>query len=132
MRKGIFLGTDLRNAKALGQALDDEGMQVEGRDFGFTESHQIAVNVSGYGGGVAVAQRLEASDIIVNYNMLPLDTNPRNPSGLRLGVQEMTRYGMREDDMQRLALLISDAIKGKQVQETVNALRAEFQTLHYA
>ncbi len=122
----------VRNAKALGQALDDEGMQVEGRDFGFTESHQIAVNVSGYGGGVAVAQRLEASDIIVNYNMLPLDTNPRNPSGLRLGVQEMTRYGMREDDMQRLALLISDASKGKQVQEAVNALRAEFQTLHYA
>ncbi len=122
----------VRNAKALGQALDDEGMQVEGRDFGFTESHQIAVNVSVHGGGVAVAQRLEASDIIVNYNMLPLDTNPRNPSGLRLGVQEMTRYGMREDDMQRLALLISDAIKGKQVQEAVNALRAEFQTLHYA
>ncbi len=122
----------VRNAKALGQALDDEGMQVEGRDFGFTESHQIAVNVSVHGGGVAVAQRLEASDIIVNYNMLPLDTNPRNPSGLRLGVQEMTRYGMREDDMQRLALLISDASKGKQVQEAVNALRAEFQTLHYA
>ena len=122
----------VRNAKALGQALDDEGIQVEGRDFGFTESHQIAVNISVHGGGVAVAQRLEASDIIVNYNMLPLDTNPRNPSGLRLGVQEMTRYGMRENDMQRLALLISDAIKGKQVQETVNALRAEFQTLHYA
>ncbi|MEE9150085.1 MAG: serine hydroxymethyltransferase [Candidatus Tectomicrobia bacterium] len=122
----------VRNAKALGQALDDEGIQVEGRDFGFTESHQIAVNVSVHGGGVAVAQRLEASDIIVNYNMLPLDTNPRNPSGLRLGVQEMTRYGMREDDMQRLALLISDASKGKQVQEAVNALRAEFQTLHYA
>ncbi len=122
----------VRNAKALGQALDDEGMQVEGRDFGFTESHQIAVNISVHGGGVAVAQRLEASDIIVNYNMLPLDTNPRNPSGLRLGVQEMTRYGMREDDMQRLALLISDASKGKQVQEAVNALRAEFQTLHYA
>ncbi|MEE8290666.1 MAG: glycine hydroxymethyltransferase, partial [Candidatus Tectomicrobia bacterium] len=34
----------VRNAKALGQALDDEGIQVEGRDFGFTESHQIAVN----------------------------------------------------------------------------------------
>jgi glycine hydroxymethyltransferase len=33
-----------------------------------------------------VAQRLEANDIIVNYNLLPRDTDPRNPSGLRIGV----------------------------------------------
>ena len=42
-------------------------------------------------GGVVVAQRLEANDIIVNYNLLPGDTEPRNPSGLRIGVQEMTQ-----------------------------------------
>ena len=121
----------VQNAKALGRALEDEGIRVEARDFGYTESHQIAVNVAAYGGGAAVAQRLEANDIIVNYNMLPLDTSARNPSGLRIGVQEMTRYGMREGDIQRLAALLSDAIKGKQVQEPVHALRAEFSTLHY-
>ncbi len=121
----------VRNAKALGQALNDEGIPVEARDFGYTESHQIAVNVAAFGGGVAVAQRLEANDIIVNYNMLPLDTNPRNPSGLRIGVQEMTRYGMREPEMQRLAVLISDAIKGKQVKDAVHVLRAEFCTMQY-
>jgi glycine hydroxymethyltransferase len=121
----------VRNAKALAQALEDEGIRVEARDFGFTESHQVAVNVAAYGGGVVVAQRLEANDIIVNYNLLPFDTDARQPSGLRLGVQEMTRYGMRESDMQRLATLMRDAIKGQQVQEAVHALRAEFQTLHY-
>jgi glycine hydroxymethyltransferase len=120
------------NAKALGRALEDEGIRVEARDFGYTESHQIAVNVAAYEGGVAAAQRLEANDIIVNYNMLPLDTSARNPSGLRIGVQEMTRYGMREGDMQRLAALLGDAIKGKQVREQVHALRAEFGMLHYA
>jgi glycine hydroxymethyltransferase len=78
-----------------------------------------------------VAQRLEANDVIVNYNMLPWDTDPRNPSGLRLGVQEMTRYGMQEGAMQRLASLLSDAIKGKQVRDQIQALRAEFSTLHY-
>jgi glycine hydroxymethyltransferase len=121
----------VQNAKALAQALADEGIAVEARDFGYTESHQVAVNVAAYGGGVAVAQRLEANDIIVNYNLLPFDTDPRQPSGLRLGVQEMTRYGMRENDMQHLAVLMSEAIKGKQVQEAVHTLRAEFQTLHY-
>jgi glycine hydroxymethyltransferase len=121
----------VRNAKALGRALEDEGIGVEARDFGYTTSHQVAVNVSGYGGGVAVAQRLEANDIIVNYNMLPWDADPRNPSGLRLGVQEMTRYGMQEGDIQRLASLLSDAIKGKQVRDQVHALRVEFSTLQY-
>jgi glycine hydroxymethyltransferase len=121
----------VQNAKVLGQALEDTGIAVEARDFGFTMSHQLAVNVSAYGGGGMVAQRLEANDIIVNYNLLPYDTDPRSPSGLRLGVQEITRYGMREGDVQRLAALISEAIKGKQVHEAVHALRTEFQTLHY-
>ena len=59
------------NAQALGAALDAEGIPVEARDFGYTQSHQIAVNVSAHGGGVPVAQRLEANDVIVNYNLLP-------------------------------------------------------------
>jgi glycine hydroxymethyltransferase len=127
----VYAAHIVRNAQALGQALEDDGIAVEARDFGYTQSHQIAVNVSTYGGGVAVAQRLEANDIIVNYNMLPWDTDPRNPSGLRLGVQEMTRYGMQEEAMQRLASLLSDAIKGKQVRDQIHALRAEFSTLQY-
>jgi glycine hydroxymethyltransferase len=126
-----YAGQIVRNAKALGRALEDEGIGVEAREFGYTESHQIAVSVAAYGGGVTVAQRLEANDIIVNYNLLPFDSNPRNPSGLRIGVQEMTRYGMQERDMQRLAGLLADAIKGKQVREPVHALRADFPTLHY-
>src|SRR6266446_771964 len=104
---------------------------AEARDFGYTASHQIAVNVATYGGGVAVAQHLEANAIIVNYNLLPRDTEPRNPSGLRIGVQEMTRYGMREDAMQRLAGLLADAIKGKTVTDAVHALRASYSTLQY-
>jgi len=121
----------VRNAQALGRALDDEGVRVEARDFGYTASHQIAVNVAAYGGGVLVAQRLEANDIIVNYNLLPRDTDPRNPSGLRIGVQEMTRYGMREGDIQRFAGLLADAIKGKTVTDAVHTLRAAFSTLQY-
>jgi glycine hydroxymethyltransferase len=121
----------VQNAQALGKALDETGVRVEARDFGYTQSHQIAVDVSDYGGGVEVAQRLEASDIIVNYNMLPWDSDPRNPSGLRIGVQEMTRFGMREAEMQRLATLIRDAIKGTPVSEQVHALRAAFGDMQY-
>ena len=90
-----YAAQTVKNAKALGRALTDQGVPVEARDFGFTERHQIAVDVAKFGGGVEVARRLEAQDVIVNYNMLPGDQDPRQPSGLRIGVQEMTRFGMR-------------------------------------
>ncbi|GER81450.1 MAG: serine hydroxymethyltransferase [Thermogemmatispora sp.] len=121
----------VRNAQALGQALDELGTPVEAREFGYTRSHMIAVNVANWGGGVEVARRLEANDIIVNYNMLPGDADPRNPSGLRIGVQEMTRFGMDERAMGELAQLIHDAIRGKQVREAVHQLRARYLEMHY-
>src|SRR5262245_55597711 len=119
------------NAQALGRALTDQGIPVEAKDFGFTKSHQIAVNVSGFGGGVEVAKRLENEDVIVNYNMLPGDQDPRNPSGLRIGVQEMTRFGMGEREMGELATLMADAIRGKAVKEAVNRLRGRFVEMRY-
>lgn len=121
----------VRNAQALGRALDELGTTVEARDFGYTRSHQIAVNVADWGGGVEAAKRLEVNDIIVNYNMLPGDTDPRLPSGLRIGVPEMTRFGMDELSMGELAQLMHDAIRGKDVKAQVNALRGRFVEMRY-
>jgi glycine hydroxymethyltransferase len=126
-----YAAQTVANAQALGRALDGEGIAVEARDFGYTQSHQIAVNVAAQGGGVAVARRLEDNDIIVNYNLLPRDHDARNPAGLRIGVQEMTRYGMKEPAMQRLAELIAAAVKGRNVKQDVNRLRAEYPELEY-
>jgi glycine hydroxymethyltransferase len=121
----------VRNAQALGRALAAQGIGVEAEEFGFTRSHQIAVDVADFGGGVEVAGRLERQDIMVNYNMLPGDQDPRNPSGLRIGVQEMTRFGMTESEMGELATLIADAARGKTVKEAVNCLRARFLEMRY-
>lgn len=122
----------VRNAQALGRSLDELGTPVEAREFGYTKSHIIAVNVAQFGGGVEVAKRLEENDIILNYNMLPGDEDPRNPSGLRIGVSEMTRYGMDEQAMGELAQLMHDAIHGKNVKEQVNKLRGRYVEMHYA
>ena len=78
-----------------------------------------------------VAQRLEANDIIVNYNLLPCDTDARNPSGLRIGVQEMTRYGMREPEMQRLAELMAAAHQGHDRQSRGQQATRRFLELQY-
>ena len=120
----------VRNAQALGRSLDELGTPVEARDFGYTKSHMIAVNVSQWG-GVEVAKRLEANDIIVNYNMVPGDADPRNPSGLRIGTPEMTRFGMDERAMGELAQLMHDAIHGKDVKDAVHALRGRYVEMRY-
>ena len=121
----------ITNAKTLAAALDKQGFDVEAREFGYTRSHQIAVNVSAFGGGVKSALALEANDIICNYNMLPGDSDPMNPSGLRIGTPEMTRFGMKEQDFAFLGELAAEAIKGKKVKDKVNQLRSRFAEMHF-
>src|SRR6266568_5472631 len=126
-----YIAQIVRTAQALGRHLDELGTPVDAREFGYTRSHMIAVNVAQWGGGVEVAKRLEESDIILNYNMLPGDSDPRNPSGLRIGVSEMTRFGMDERAMGELAQLLHDAVRGKDVKEQVHALRARYTEMKY-
>ena len=125
----------IRNARSLAAALDRLGFDVQGRDFGYTESHQVAVNVKAFGGGETVSRRLEANDIILNMNMLPHEPlrNHDRPEGIRLGVQEMTRFGMREPEMEEIARLIHACIVERQdVKEEVNRFRQRFTAVGYS
>ena len=80
------------NTKALGQAITDKGVNVEAKEFGFTESHQLAKNVTNFGTAKEIAHSLYPDkNNINNYNMLPGDKDANNQTGLRIGVQEMTR-----------------------------------------
>jgi len=125
----------LSNAKALAQSLYDEKFDVLCEHKGFTESHQIAVDVRGYGGGDSVAMKLEKANIIINKNMLPFDKSPEEPSGIRLGVQELTRIGMKESEMREIAAFIKRVVIGgedeNRVKKEVIELRKGFQHVQY-
>ena len=100
----------LANAKAFARALADAGLDVQGDPaIDFTETHQVVVKV-GYGRGHEMAARLEASNVLCNYQGLPDEEAFTAAGGLRLGVAEMTRFGMREDDFGELAVLMADVI----------------------
>lgn len=123
------------NAKHLAKALHRRGLQVAGADLGYTETHQVAVDVARHGGGAPVSERLKDNDIIVNRNQLPHDPPKKvgNPSGLRLGVQEMTRWGMKEPEMEEIARLMGECVaEGKTVRDEVNRLRARFVEVRYS
>jgi glycine hydroxymethyltransferase len=125
----------IKNAKHLAVYLENKGFMVEGKEFGYTESHQVAVNVKEYGGGSMISTLLEQNDIILNMNMLPHEPlrNHNNPEGLRIGVAEMTRFGMNEPEMEKIAGLIKEiVIDKKNVKDEVNKLRAGYQEVKYS
>src|SRR2546427_5583045 len=125
----------VRNAKALAPALHERGIKVLAEKHGFTESHAIALDVAAFGGGAKVAKDLEKANIITNKNLLPWDTSPVKPSGIRLGTQELTRLGMKETQMREVADLFARIVVKDEAADTiaadVAAMRTEFNTVQY-
>jgi glycine/serine hydroxymethyltransferase len=113
------------NAKAFAKALKKHGLPVEGEDKdGFTETHQILIRVRSYGPAQEIARRLERNNIVTNYQALPDDETFLDSSGIRLGVQEMTRFGMVEKDFDALAGYMAEVvIRNKTVRDEVRKLR---------
>ena len=128
----------IKNAKALAEALVENGFNVVAENKGYTMSHQVVVDVKGLGGGAKAAKLLEDANIILNKNMLPWDKpeDIKNPSGLRIGVQEVTRWGMKEDDMKVIAdfmkKVIIDSKDPKEIGKEVIEFRKNYLEIHYA
>ncbi len=122
----------IANAKAFARALKDCGFDVAGSpDVDFTQTHQVVLNV-GYARGPEVAERLEANNIICNYQATPADEGFSAASGIRMGVAEMTRFGMGKVDFQSLAALMKDIVfDGVNALDKVKALREPFRELRY-
>lgn len=129
----------IKNAKALGEYLNGFGFKILGEKRGFTESHQIAVNVLDYSDGGKVEVDLEKANIIVNRQLIPGDIkagrNYFHPGGIRLGVSELTRLGYIQSDMQDVAQFIKQVIidkkDPKKIKSKVKSFRKDFQKVHY-
>lgn len=125
------------NARALAEALAAEGFDVLGSERGYTRSHQVVTRHGGVdsGAGAQAAAALEACGIITNMNMLPGDTKALHPSGVRLGVQELTRTGFGRAEMQEVARLFARALlrgeEAHKVKADVKALKMQHQEVKY-
>ena len=117
----------IANAKALAKALKRCGMNVAGDPaLGYTQTHQVLVEVD-YAKGPEVARRLEESNIIVNYQATASEEGFTAAGALRLGVAEMTRFGMREADFDPAAEMIADVtLRNRPVKDAVRAFRRKF------
>ena len=120
------------NAGAFARALDQNGLAVAGdRGIGFTQTHQVIVKV-GYARAARIARRLETNNIICNYQATPEEEGFTASGALRLGVAEMTRFGMQAKDFEQLAQLMADVIlHGKNVRAEIVKLRQHFLDMRY-
>jgi glycine hydroxymethyltransferase len=127
----------VQNAQALGQSLAAEGFDVLAESRNYTASHQVLTRHGDIdsGAGAVAAQLLEDSGIITNMNMLPGDTKALKPSGLRLGVQELTRVGMGKNEMSEVARLFAKVLIEKKdpasIKKEVEQLKSDFQIIRY-
>ena len=133
----------IENAKSLGEALKERGFNVMCEHLGFTESHQIVVDITNFeksvGLGGDIERILEKASIIINRNLLPNDIREKrhymNPGGLRLGTSEVTRIGMGKSEMVDIAdffkKLIIDKQDPKKFKEEVAAFRKDYQECKY-
>jgi len=102
----------VRNAKALAQAVADEGFRIVS---GGTDNHVFMTDVFVKGiTGKDGQNLLEAANITVNKNTIPFDTQkPMIASGLRIGTPAVTTRGLREPEMKTIARLMARVLDAK-------------------
>ncbi len=127
----------IANAKALARALAGHGLEIEGDPAcDFTETHQVLLRTA-RAKGEAIADLLEANNVITNPQAFHDDPGFAAASGVRLGAQEMTRYGMGPDDFAELGALLAEILRdgGQRPRghwrDAVQAFRGRFTAMRY-
>jgi glycine hydroxymethyltransferase len=115
----------LETAAALEAAVADRGGSVFGSG---TQSHAFALDASEWGGGHAAALRLREANLLTCAIGLPHDAG----AGLRIGTNEVVRWGMTSSDMPALADLIMRGLDDPAtVAADTKAMRSRFTDLHF-
>ena len=125
----------IQNSRAFATALAGEGLTIEGDPSrGFTDTHQVLLRVARAQGG-RLAELLEDNNIISNSQGLYDDSSFTAASGIRMGTQEMTRFGMTEPDFAELATLLAAIVRGDgqgdRWREEVATMRGRFREMQY-
>ena len=116
------------NAARLASELQSRGFKLV---TGGTSNHLILADVQSSFGidGNEVEQALDTIGLTLNKNAIPDDPLPPfRPSGIRLGTPALTTRGLTEDDMERVAEWMGQAIAARDEPGRLEALRAEVES----
>ncbi len=124
------------NAQALGSALAAAGLPVHGvAGRPYTESHHLALHAAPFGGGQTAAKHLARANIMLCGIGLPIAPVTGDLNGIRIGTQEVTRFGMDEGAMAEIANFIARVMIAKEdpanVRGDVITFRKAYQTMRF-
>ncbi len=118
----------IKNAKALAEKLNQLGYDLLS---GGTDNHMVLVDLRKKGlTGKEAEELLDQVSITVNKNAIPND--PEGPvvtSGLRLGTPAVTSRGLKEKEIEEVAVMIDDVVKGRGDQEVQNEVKEKVKEL---
>ncbi len=121
-------------SQALADALAARGLPVFRTAQGITNSHQFAVEAAAFGGGQTASKTLRKAGFLACGIGLPIAEVQGDMNGLRIGTPELVRWGVGVDHVDRLADLVTQALRGNDpsaLADQTRAFRSEFQTLHF-
>ncbi|MCP4571858.1 MAG: serine hydroxymethyltransferase [bacterium] len=112
----------VENARVLGEELVERGFHLVS---GGTDNHLVLVNVAGKGlTGKDMEHLLEHVGITVNKNTVPFDKeSPFVTSGVRVGTPALTSRGMGPDEMRAIAAIMDEAVRAREDEDALAALR---------
>ena len=116
------------NAKTLAEELAKEGFKII---TGGTDSHIVLIDLRNMNlTGKEVEERLGEANITVNKNAVPFDPQkPMITSGIRIGTSALTTRGMKEEEMKKIAKMISSVVKNIREDKVIEKVREEVKEL---
>ncbi|HEY7126873.1 MAG TPA: aminotransferase class I/II-fold pyridoxal phosphate-dependent enzyme [Ktedonobacterales bacterium] len=125
----------IETAQALARALAAESLPVAGHAPDYTQTHHLALDARRWNGGTRAARLLEPANLLATGIGLPLPEVAGDQNGLRLGVQELVRWGMGPEEMPRVARFIARILlhgeDAASLRAEVVAFRTGFQHMRY-
>ena len=117
----------LKNAKTLAKSLMDKDFNLITQG---TDNHLILIDMTNKNlTGKEAEEALSASGITTNKNTIPGETrSPFVTSGIRVGTPALTTRGMKEQDMEQIALWIDRAINNFKNEEGLLKIRGEVES----
>ncbi|MDO9514844.1 MAG: serine hydroxymethyltransferase [Syntrophales bacterium] len=118
----------LKNAKALASALTEGSLRLVS---GGTDNHLILIDLTDKGvTGKDAEAALDRAGITTNKNGIPFDTQgPMVTSGIRVGTPALTTRGMKEDEMRKIAHLITYIIGDVGSEDRIREVKGEVAAL---
>ena len=113
-----------KNAKAMSEAFLNKGYNIISKG---TDNHLMLIDLRNKNLTGKIAEEiLDSSDITINKNMVPFDTqSPFITSGMRIGTAAVTTRGMNEKDMKKIVNYIDIVLSNVEKKNTIKEIKSE-------